>query len=300
MSHPLQDSKLGALLVSPPINLLRIAALSAAPGLASEGEIDAETMDEMRTQVARGVFDLLDPMDAWPELARGLMGAVPSRMLRALRDCGALAQLLPEMDALFGMPQADSRGDLVDLGAHVLGVLDTLAQMRAPLPVLFAALVYNAGKSDSPQEHLPTHYQHVARAIPRINAVCDRFDVDASFRDLALLAVSELERVHKATESRAGALAAMLDRLDAYARPERFAQLLQLCTADFRAFPDAPEIYPKASMLHTALSASVSASVSASLALDNTASRADALLEARAEAIAVALRSLRWSSDTTS
>jgi tRNA nucleotidyltransferase (CCA-adding enzyme) len=35
----------------------------------------------------------------------------------------------------------------------------------------------NAGKTDSPREHLPVHYRHVERGQPRIEAICDRFGV---------------------------------------------------------------------------------------------------------------------------
>lgn len=283
---PASRDMLGALLTSPQTNLLRMAALAALAG----GELEEELQDSLREQVARGVLAELSPHDAWPELARGMMGERPSRMLWALRESGALAVVLPELDALFGMPQADRNGELVDLGAHALAVADGLARQQAPLGVRFAGLMYNLGKADSPPEHLPTHYKHIERALPRIGLVCARFGVDDGFYDLAVLALHELERVHKATEMRAGALAALLARCEAFTRPQRFRHLLGLCRADYLAFPSSRgEAYPKAPMLETALLAC--------LELDASGLQGEALLEARAVAIATALRSVRWSQD---
>lgn len=296
MSFDLSRSPLGPLLANPAVNLLRLAAAAAGP----EGECDTETMALMRRQVAAGMLDDLDPALAWEEMARGLMTDAPSRMLWLLRDIGALRLLLPELNGLFGMPQSADDPPTVDIGEHQLRVVDEAARCRAPLAVRFAALVFNVGKSDSPPEHLPSHYRHMERALPRIHAICDRFALPDDYRDLAVLAMLEVERVHRAAEMRAGSIAAMLDRVDAFRRPERFAQLMSLCTCDFRAYPGrATRSYPKASLLATALQACTGVDEAALLAEfeDDPAGAADALLEARATAVAVALRSERWAAD---
>lgn len=280
---PNPASALADLRVSPALNVLRICALAALP----DGGLDDETMAGLALQVRDDTLARLAPLDAWRELSRGLMGEAPSRMLRALQDCGALSLVLPEVDSLSGMPQADSTGEVVDLGAHTFTMLDLLARAGAPLPVRLAALLCHIGKSDSPPEHLPTHYRHVERAMPRISAICARFQMPDDFLDLALLCVQELERIHKATEMRAGALTMLLERTDAFARPLRFARLLQVCAADYGAFPSSrDQTYPKAPMLLAALDAA--REVPASLA-------GEALLEARADAVSRRLRSLRWS-----
>lgn len=292
MGLDFSGSPLGVLIACPAANLLRIAALAAA----TDGELDAETLSGLQREVERGVLDDFHPLDAWPEIARGLMGETPSRMLWALRISGALAVLLPELDALFGMPQADNQGELVDIGTHQCRVADELARARAPLAVRFAGLLYNLGKADSPPQHLPTHYRHVDRGLPRVEAVCLRFNVTAEFREMAMLATAELERVHRAAEMRAGSIAALLERVDAYRRPERFQQLMSLCACDYRAFPGTASLYPKQRLLDTALQAArgVDRATLVAVDADDPAAAEQTVLEARAAAIARALRSERW------
>lgn len=297
MSSDLSRSAFGAVLgdvlASPALNILRIAAMAAG----HDGELDGETVGMMRDQVAAGVLATLEPAAAWGELERGLLAQAPSRMLRALRDCGALAVLLPEVDALFGVPQSADEPAEVDIGEHLLRVLDETARCRASLAVRVAALVFNVGKADSPREHLPSHYKHIERGRPRIEAICARFRLPAEFLGLALLAIAECERVHRAAEMRAGSIAAMLERVDAFGDPVRFEQLLTLCTCDFRAFPGRASLtYPKAAMLRVALAAcqGVDEAAIAAEYEDDVADAATALLEARAFAVAAALRSERW------
>lgn len=270
----------------PGLGLLRFAALL------SEGtEADDDTLDAMFEQMEIGALDRIPPADIWRELAQGLMGAKPSAMLRALRACGVLEIILPEVHALFGVPQiADDPGE-VDLGDLLLRSLDEAAAIDAPLDVRFALLVMNTGKSDSPREHLPAHYRHMERGAPRIRAIAERFRVSHACASLALLALRECERVHRTSEVRAGPVAAMLVRLDAFDNPERFARLLQVARCDYFGHGARPEpVYPKARLLEKALAAC------AGIAPDDFGTPDD-LMTARATAIAHAFRSRRWSDD---
>lgn len=259
----------------PALCLLRLAALSADEG----GLLDDESLELMFEQVETGALSGIPAGEIWPELERGLMAQTPSNMFRALYACGALPEVLPEVAALFGVPQIADDPPQVDIGHHLLRVLDQAARCNAPLSVRFAALVMNVGKTDSPPEHLPVHYRHVDRARPRIEAICERFGIAGDCRELALLALVECERVHRVSEVRAGPVAAMLERLGAFDHPERYAQLMQLCACDYRAYRGrANQTYPKAALLDIALKAC------AGLAPDD-----------RAAAIAAAFGSERWS-----
>ncbi|MDR3390366.1 MAG: tRNA nucleotidyltransferase [Sulfuriferula sp.] len=280
--------------VDPALSILRLAALSAGPG----GALDEETVDIMLEQVEAGALNGMVAAEAWPELVCGLMAQTPSNMLRALYACGALTVVLPEVAALFGVPQIADDPPQVDIGYHLLRVLDEAAACDAPLAVRFAALVMNIGKSDSPPEHLPIHYRHVERGHPRIAALCERFGVPQDCLELALLALPECERVHRVSEVRAGPVAAMLVRLGAFDRTERFEQLMLLCACDYRAYGGhASQIYPKAVLLGIALASCAGIDETGLVAGPGAADGMDALQEARAAAIAVAFRSERWSDE---
>lgn len=297
MNFQLPRNPLGPLLTHPGLNLMRIAA-GATLG---DGEVDLETLALMRRQVGEAALEDLDPALLWPEFARGLMGAQPSRMLWVLRECGALRRMLPEVDALFGMPQSADDPPTVDIGEHQFRVVDEVARSQGGLPLRFAALVFNVGKFDSPPEHLPAHYRHMERALPRIQQICARFRLPDAHQALAILAMLELERVHRAAEMRAGSIAALLERVDALGQPHRFADLLTLCAADYRAYPGrGGRSYPKERLLLTALEACRQVRAE-DLALpdgdEDSQARAEGLQEARALAVARALRSARWGED---
>jgi tRNA nucleotidyltransferase (CCA-adding enzyme) len=291
MRPELFEKFLGPAPTVPAFSILNLAVMATR----DEAGLDMETLMLMQSQVEAGAFAAVDGEALWPLLSRGLMGQVPSRMLRALHDCGALSVLLPEVAALSGVPQSADDPPQVDIGAHLLRVVDQAARRGAPLAVRFAALVMNVGKADSPPEHLPAHYRHMERGGPRIAALCARLGVPPECRDLALLGLAEVERVHRAARMRAGSMAAMLERVDAFGQPGRFEQLLQLCTCDFDAYPRRTwRRYDKADMLRACVAACAGVAPDAALEEDDDDDVAGRLLEARARVIARALRSERW------
>lgn len=269
----------------PGLAILRMAALLAE----AEDDADEETLDLLFEQVEAGHLVDADPARIWPELARGLMSPAPSKLIKTLRGCGALVEILPEVAALFGVPQISDGEDEVDLGEHLMRSLDTADKRGAPLAVRFALLVMNVGKSDSPREHLPVHYRHVERGRPRIEEICARFRPPAECRAIALLALTECERVHRVSKMRAGPVALMLERLGAFDAPERFQELMIVCASDFCAHAGREgKPYPKAALLEIALKAC------AEIAEYDSP---EARQSARAEAIARAFRSERWSNE---
>ena len=283
MSSPFPTFSSDLLQTQPGLAIVRMASLLAT----EDGKLDDDTLDAMYDQVMRGALADVAPAKLWPELQQGLMGHAPSRMIAALRAAHALPVVLPEVAALFGIPQLNDDQTGVDIGIHVLNTLAEAAACHASLEVRFALLVMNVGKFDSPPEHLPVHYRHIERAIPRINHICDRFGVPDACRELALLALSECERVHRVSEVRAGPVAAMLERLGAFDNPMQFSQLMVVCTCDYRAYGDrSGHPYPKQVLLELARDA---------CARIEPDSVHDDLQMARATAIAAAFNSMRWS-----
>jgi tRNA nucleotidyltransferase (CCA-adding enzyme) len=274
----------------PALGIIRLAALLAE----AEAETGSDELDLLFEQVDAGFLLDVAPSEIWPELVRGLMARWPAKMIETLRECGALGQILPEIEALFGVPQIADEPAPVDLGEHLKKSLYEAALCEAPLPVRAALLLMNVGKADSPPEHLPSHYRHIERGLPRIEAICRRLGAPDECRELALMAAAEGERVHRASKARAGPIALMLESLGAFDAPERFQLLMTVCACDYRAYGDRSRAaYPKASLLELALKACAE--------IDETELTGQGgeggLREARAAAIARVFRSQRWSGE---
>jgi tRNA nucleotidyltransferase (CCA-adding enzyme) len=238
--------------VEDPVRVLRLARFAARYGFS----VAPETMELMRWMVDDGEVDHLVPERIWQELAKGLMEDHPSRMFLVLRECGALARILPELDALFGVPQRADYHPEIDTGDHVMRVIDYAASRRAPLPVRFAALLHDLGKALTPPDVLPRHIGHEARGKEPVTTLCERVRAPADCRDLALLAARYHTQVHTAAELRPETVLKLFRDTDALRRPERFQQLLEACLADARGrlrFEDCP--YPQADYLAALLAA---------------------------------------------
>ncbi|TCJ16386.1 multifunctional CCA addition/repair protein [Parasulfuritortus cantonensis] len=236
-----------------PVRILRVARFAAR---FADFTVAPETMALMRTMVTNGEVDALVPERVWQELARGLMAAQPSRMLTVLRECGALARLIPELDALFGVPQPALHHPEIDTGVHLLMVIDRAAEDRLELAGRWAALLHDLGKGVTPAAHWPAHHGHEGLGAPLARAVSERLRAPAECRDLAVLAAREHGIVHRAGALRAGTMVELFERCDAFRRPERFAELLAVCAADARGRGGAAEApYPQAARLGQALAA---------------------------------------------
>lgn len=235
-----------------PVRILRLARFAARFGFA----VAPETMALMRDMVACGEVDHLVPERVWQELSRGLMEAQPSVMFGILRECGALARIAQEVDALWGVPQRADYHPEVDTGVHVMLVLGYCAAQGAELAVRFAALCHDLGKAATPADVLPQHIGHEARGVPLVEQLCARLRVPADCRDLAVLCCREHTLIHTATSLRAATLLELFTRCDALRRPERFEQLLAACLADARGRSGFAECdYPQADFLRRALAA---------------------------------------------
>lgn len=243
----------GPAFVEDPVRILRVARFAAR---FTDFCVAPETTDLMREMVANGEVDHLVAERVWQEFAKGLMEARPSRMFEVLRECGALARLLPELDRLFGVPQRAEYHPEIDTGVHVMMVVDTAASRRHALPVRFAALLHDLGKGTTPREEWPRHIAHEVRGVKLVGEVCARLKVPSDCRDLALLAARYHGDIHRAAELRADTVVRLFESTDALRRPERFEQLLAACAADFNGrLGWAEKAYPAADRLRQALAA---------------------------------------------
>ena len=275
-----------------PVRILRVARFAAR---FDDFSVAPETMALMREMVEAGEADALVPERVWQELSRGLMETRPSRMFEVLRECGALAVLLPEVDRLWGVPQPELHHPEIDTGVHLMMVMDTSARLSAPLPVRFACLMHDLGKGTTPADVLPRHIGHEKRSVELLHAVCDRWRVPVEIRELAEVVAREHGNVHRSGELDATPLVRLLERCDAFRKPARFAEVLLACECDARGrlgFEGKP--YPQRARLLAVLA---TASAVATDAVARQAQQAgakgpqigDAIHRARIEAVAASL-----------
>lgn len=236
-----------------PVRVLRVARFSAR---FADFTVAPETMALMRQMVASGEVDALVSERVWQELAKGLLEQKPSRMLAVLHECGALKRILPEVDALYGVPQRADYHPEIDTGIHIEMVLDMSARLEAPLPVRFAALTHDLGKGVTPADILPSHRGHEAASVRLLEPLCARLRVPSECRELALLTARYHGDVHRAAELRPETVVKIIEQGDGIRRPDRFVQMLLACECDARGRTGhADDDYPQAQRFLAALTA---------------------------------------------
>jgi tRNA nucleotidyltransferase (CCA-adding enzyme) len=239
-----------------PVRILRVARFAAR---FADFSLAPETQALMREMVEAGEVDALVAERVWQELARGLMEDKPSRMFEVLRECGALARLLPEVERLWGVPQRAEYHPEVDTGVHLMMVMDMSARLKAPLPVRFACLTHDLGKGTTPAEILPKHIGHEERSARLLKKLCERLRVPTECRELADVVAREHGNIHRSGEFGAAALVRLLERCDAFRKPQRFDQVLLACECDARGRLGLEEKpYPQRQRLLAALEAAQS------------------------------------------
>ena len=252
-----------------PVRILRLARFAARFAAFHAAPATAALMQEM---VSAGEAAALVPERVWAELATGLMEAHPARMVQVLRDCGALRVLLPEVDALWGVPQSAEHHPEIDTGVHLMMVLQQAAAEAAPLDVRWACLMHDLGKATTPPALLPRHIGHEARSVQLLRQIGQRLRVPAACTELAEVVAREHGNIHRSETLGAAALLRLLERCDALRKPDRFAAVLQACACDAKGrLGREHSPYPQAQRLGRALTAALA------VATDTVAAEAIAL-----------------------
>ena len=271
-----------------PVRILRVARFAAR---LIDFTVAPATLALMRQMVACGEVDALVPERVWQELARGLMEPRPSRMIAVLRDCGALARVMPELDRLFGIPQDPRHHPEIDTGDHTLRVIDQSAALGGALPVRFAALCHDLGKGLTPAEHLPHHAGHETTGAALAKSMAERLRAPADCRELAVCVARWHGQAHNAVNLDATGLLALLEHTDAFRRPGRFEDFIAACRADFHGRPGYEDrSYLPAARLQTALSAASAVNAGEIARVCPANEIAAAVHLARRDAIQAALR----------
>lgn len=238
--------------VEDPLRVLRTARFAAR--YAHLGfTVAPQTMALMARIVAEGELAHLPAERVWVELERALSEPNPEVFVHVLRDCGALARLLPEVDRLFGVPQTAQHHPEIDTGIHTLMALQQAVLLTRDTDVRFAVLVHDLGKGTTPAAEWPRHIAHEHRGLKLVKAVCQRLKAPSLHRDLALKVCEYHTHCHRALELRGKTLLKLLNATDALRRPERFEAFLLACEADARGRKGLEQRdYPQADYLRRA------------------------------------------------
>ncbi len=242
-----------AAFVEDPLRVLRTARFAAR--YAHLGfTVAAETIELMAQIVLQDELAHLPAERVWTEIERALGERNPEVFIEVLRDCGALQRLLPELEALFGVPQTAHYHPEIDTGIHTLMALQQAARLTPATDVRFAVLIHDLGKGVTPPAEWPRHIAHEQRGLKLVDAVCRRLKSPAAHRELALKACEYHTHCHRALELRGKTLLKLLNATDALRRPDRFEAFLLTCEADARGRKGLEQRdYPQADYLRRAL-----------------------------------------------
>lgn len=229
-----------------PIRVLRIARFMARYQQLGF-KVATKTMALMQQMAASGELDRLVPERVWQELQRALATDNPAAFFATLRDCGALARILPELDSLWGVPQPVQWHPEVDCGAHSMMALQAACKLTPSTGIRFAALLHDLGKGLTPKNSLPSHAGHEEKGAVLVSKVCHRMRVPKDFRQLAEQSARYHTHCHRLDELKPATILKVLEKMDAFRCPDRFLDFLQVCEADFlgrQGFEN--RVYPQA------------------------------------------------------
>jgi len=238
-----------------PLRVLRVARFAAR--LAPLGfTVHPETVALMREITDSGELAHLAAERVWTEVAGAMAAARPGVFVDVLRQCGALAAVLPEVDALFGVPQPEKYHPEIDTGLHVTMAMNLAADEGWPPEVVFALLLHDVGKALTPENEWPSHIRHEQRGVPLARRVCERMRAPTAYSDLALKVTGMHLRCHRLTEMKPATKLKLIEDADLLRRPELLENFMRACEGDYRGrggFED--RAYPQAKILADSLAA---------------------------------------------
>ena len=188
----------------------------------------------MQQMVASGEVDALQPERVWQELRSAMAEGNTAAFLQELRDCGALAKILPEVDALFGVPQNKKYHPEVDTGVHLLMALTAAHKLTTEPRAIFAVLTHDLGKALTPRAQWPSHRGHEQSGLRPLRALCERLRVPEKYRRLARAVCAHHLLHHRIAELKPATVLTLLSNLDAFRRPEDARLFSLCCVADLR------------------------------------------------------------------
>lgn len=222
-----------------PLRVLRVARFASRYHHLGFSIAD-ETLSLMAQLSQQGELQQLSAERIWLETEKALLEPNPEIYFETLRNIGALTQLFPELDALYGVPNPVQYHPEIDSFVHTMLVLHQSVLLVNNAPALhqgairFAALCHDLGKALTPKNLLPRHHGHEKAGIIPTRSLCKRLKVPTYYQELAELTCEYHTHVHKAFELRPETIMKLFNRFDIWRKPQRFQAFLIVCMADTR------------------------------------------------------------------
>ncbi len=260
-----------------PVRVLRVARFQSRFDKLGF-QVHPATRALMAHMVENGEVDALQPERVWQELHGALVETATARFIQELRACGALAKILPEVDALFGVPQPAAHHPEIDTGLHVMLALDAAHRLSDDPRVIFAVLVHDLGKALTPENELPSHRGHEKSGLRLVKAMCERLRTPEKYRKLALRVCEYHLHHHRMAELKPSTVLTLLEQLDGFRQPDNVGLFSLCCVADLRGRTGMAEAQcPQSALLqryhHAARSvdaAAIAATVTATIGADKS------------------------------
>jgi len=238
-----------------PLRVLRVARFAARYHHLGF-KIAEETQVLMKDLSRSGELKTLSAERVWKETVRAIGEKSPHRYFQVLRDCGGLIDWFPEIECLWGIPNPEKWHPEIDTGVHTMMVLEQCALLSEDTSTRFAALCHDLGKGVTPKDQWPSHRGHEKNGVAVIDELTKRLKIPTSFTRLAKI-VSEFHlHLHRVEELTPKTIVKVLEKTDAFRKPERFERILTACEADFRGRTGFEKRdYPQSQLMRNALEA---------------------------------------------
>ncbi|UVK78722.1 MAG: fused tRNA nucleotidyltransferase/2',3'-cyclic phosphodiesterase/2' nucleotidase and phosphatase [Sodalis sp. Ffu] len=233
-----------------PLRVLRVARFAASFSHLNF-RIAPETLVLMQQMTDE--LPLLSSERVWQETKKALTTYNPQVYFQVLRDCGALQALFPEINALFGVPAITQWHSKIDIGIHTLMTVSIAARLSNDITVRFATLCHDLGKGLTPQNQWPNHHGHGQAGAKLVEALCQRFKISNSLRDLAKIVAKYHDMLLYAEKLTPKTLIKLFSAIDVWRRPERLEQVILSSEANARGYANfRNEFYPQGAFLREA------------------------------------------------
>lgn len=236
--------------VEDPLRVLRVARFAARFHHLGF-HVAPETLELMRVIAHSGELKTLTPERVWTEMQKALATPDPEVFIEILHYVDALAEVLPEVEKLSGVPGPVRWHPEVDTLVHTIMTLHRISYETDDPVVRFAMLCHDLGKGLTPRDNWPHHKDHNVLGLKPLENMCQRLKVPNEYRDFARIVVFYHSFIHHLYREGAKGVVMLLDHLDAWRRPERIKPWILCCKCDFlgrkgfesRPFPRAEYLY---------------------------------------------------------